>query len=226
MLKRIIKKVKSVLYKRKFQNQSTKDVFTSIFETNYWGDRDSVSGEGSNLEQTKHLRSELINILNQYHIKSILDIPCGDFHWMSRLDLKDVKYVGGDIVDSLIDTNRKNYSTDQKSFKVLDIIEDKLPTVDIVFVRDCLVHLSDENIKKAFQNIKKSESKYLLTTSFIKQVGNKDIITGDWRPINLQLAPYNLPKPIATIDEKSSESGGKFADKSLLLWLIKDLPDS
>jgi hypothetical protein len=41
-----------------------------------------------------------------------------------------------------------------------------------------------------------------------------------WRPLNLEIAPFNLGKPIALINEDSKERRGKYSDKSLGLWKI------
>jgi hypothetical protein len=49
-------------------------------------------------------------------------------------------------------------------------------------------------------------------------------VTGDWRPINLERAPFNWPAPVELIVEECTESGGVFADKSLGLWRIDALP--
>jgi len=169
------------------------------------------------------VREELANLLIEYQVKSILDIPCGDFYWMNKINLNGINYIGADIVEQLILDVRKKHGEENKKFEVRNLIEDKLPTVDLIFIRDCFVHLSYSDIMKSIDNIKASRSKYLLTTSFVNQVSNRDIITGDWRPLNLQIAPFNFPSPITLIDEKSTESGGSYKDKSLLLWDISSL---
>ena len=66
-------------------------------------------------------------------------------------------------------------------------------------------------------------SQYLLTTSFTDRQDNKDIITGEWRPLNLQIAPFSLPKPIRIINEKCTQKKSSYADKSLGLWKISDI---
>ena len=43
------------------------------------GDSNSFSGTGSNLDQTKEIIKKLPILIKNYKIKSILDIPCGDF---------------------------------------------------------------------------------------------------------------------------------------------------
>jgi hypothetical protein len=52
---------------------------------------------------------------------------------------------------------------------------------------------------------------------------NLDITTGDWRIINLEKAPFNLPEPIKIINEKCTEANGSYADKSLGLWKLQQL---
>jgi hypothetical protein len=91
----------------------------------------------------------------------------------------------------------------------------------MILCRDCLVHLSDKHIKYTLINFKKSKSKYLLTTTFCLLSENRNIRTGDWRPINLQLPPFSFPEPIMLIDEKCPDDGG--FRKSLGLWQLKDI---
>jgi hypothetical protein len=77
----------------------------------------------------------------------------------------------------------------------------------------------------ALKNIKSSQSKYLLTTNFTWKhlENNQEIVTGDWRRINLEESPYNFKKPEAIIIEGNTYSSDR--DKTMSLWLIKDIPD-
>ncbi len=158
-------------------------------------------------------------------IKSVLDIPCGDFLWMQKVDLGQVKYTGADIVEELVLKNRSTYTGKNNiEFKQVNLIKDNLPVNDLVISRDCLVHLSYSNIYEAVKNLKSSGCKYLLTTTFPEHPGNTDIITGEWRTINLVDAPFNFPEPLLLINEKCTEFDNQYADKSLGLWHIEDLP--
>lgn len=48
-------------------------------------------------------------------------------------------------------------------------------------------------------------------------------MTGDWRPLNLERPPFNFPPPAELLAEGCTEAEGRFLDKSLGLWAIKDL---
>ena len=198
------------------------DIFTNIVKNNEWKGVRSVSGGGSDLDQTERIAKELPALLNDLEISTMLDIPCGDFHWMKTVDLDGVKYVGADIVKDLIDQNQK-YQTDKISFKCADVMFDKLPRVDLVFCRDCLVHLSFADTFRALKNICDSGSTYLLTTSFPERMENIDIVTGSWRPLNLEKEPFNFPAPLRSLVEGCTENDGIFNDKSLALWKIREL---
>ena len=197
--------------------------FTAIYRTNRWKDKDSRSGPGSNLSQTEAIRQALPVLLKGIQCASLLDIPCGDFYWMSKIDL-DLQYIGADIVADIIATNRSIYARDNRRFVQLNIISDPLPKVDLIFCRDCLVHFSYAHIFTTIKNMKSSESTYLLTTTFTNRTNNIDIATGEWRTINLQRPPFNFPPPLQLIDEQCTEGNGAYADKALGLWKIADLP--
>ena len=208
--------------REKFDDQTTESVFTKIYKENFWEQDESVSGPGSSLTQTREIIRLLPELFSKFDIKSVLDLPCGDFNWMQHLDWSKIQYTGGDIVEPLIEKNQKKFAGSNLNFKVLNLLTDDLPQVDVIFCRDCLVHLSFEDIHKALKNILKSNSKYLLTTTFPPRE-NVDIITGDWRVLNLEKAPFNLPPPLFLLNEKCTEVEGNFADKSLGLWKIEQL---
>lgn len=208
------------------KSKSIEDIFTKIYKKNGWGGEESVSGVGSDLSQTRAVIQALPGLLRELNILSMLDIPCGDLRWMKTVDLKGIDYYGADIVAELIEKNRAQFRDEHKDFQRLNLVDDSLPTVDLIFCRDCLVHLSFEDIFRALDNICQSGSKYLLTTTFSDRKNNVNIATGGWRFLNLQLAPFNLPAPQKLIIEGCTQSGGAYADKSLGLWSISAIKAS
>ena len=206
------------------QGRSAREIFRNIYNSNYWGNSDSRSGAGSDLKQTDVIRRELPELFEEFNVRTMVDIPCGDWHWMKEVAF-DIDYIGADIVPELIQLNQELYGNDSRRFMTLDLTKDVLPRVDLVFSRDVLVHLSFNDIFSAFHNIKHSDSKYFLTTTFTARDSNIDIPTGHWRPLNLQKAPFNLPEPLMLINENCTEGDGSWGDKSLGLWMVRDLCD-
>lgn len=194
-----------------------KEVFTKIFETDFWRGQESRSGGGSVRKQTQIIEREIPRLLRQLKATSLLDIPCGDFHWMRHVDLSGIDYLGADVVEVMIAAN-KQHEQPGRRFALLDLLNDSLPKSDVILVRDCLVHFSHADLGRALRNIQASGSRWLLTTTFTARPANKDIQTGQWRALNLLLPPLGFPPPLELINEGCTEDKGKHADKSLGLW--------
>ncbi len=204
-----------------YRGMNAEEVFTSIYQNNNWGSDESVSGIGSTLKLADNLIQQLRPFLNQHGITSVLDLPCGDFNWMKKVDLSGISYIGADVVEELTTQNQNNFGAPNVSFQTLNLLTNSLPQVDLILVRDCFVHFSYEDIENAIDNIRKSGISYLLTTSFSKQKVNFDITTGDWRPINLERSPFSFPTPMDSIPESVPEGFTKeFKGKELSLWKV------
>ena len=199
-------------YKRKkfkknlFKTKSVEERFNKIYSTNYWFDNESRSGTGSSLRSTENIRFHLPKIIETFNIKKLFDAPCGDFNWMSQvLKSIEIDYLGSDIVKDLIVSNKK-YENDKIKFSKLDIIVDKLPTSDLMICRDCLFHFSYKDIFLFLNNFLSSDIKYILLTSHLNtehKFENKDIVTGDFRKIDLFSKPFNFEKNyIYSFDDK------------------------
>ena len=192
-----------------FSHKTLKDRFTYIYSSHYWPSKESVSGPGSEIENTKNIRKELLKLIQKNNIKIFLDIPCGDFNWIKNIINKDIKYIGGDIVKELIDRNNKKFSQTNVQFIEFDILSDRLPSADILLCRDCLIHFSYKNIKKFLNNFVNSEIEYLLISSYESNRNNSEqnyeIDDGDFRPLFLMKDPFNLPEPLDKISDKDTE---------------------
>jgi 2-polyprenyl-3-methyl-5-hydroxy-6-metoxy-1,4-benzoquinol methylase len=194
-----------------------KEIFTNIYKTKFWGDSETVSGLGATKFATRHLIRELPQLFQRYSIESVLDIPCGDFNWMQNVNFKNIEYMGADIVSELIKDNIAKFPNFR--FAELNLISDPLPKVDLIMCINCLYHLPFESIHKALANFKKSGSRFLLTTSHTwKSMLNTDISAGNFRRLNLELDPFNLPNPVEIIVEGNTENNGDQADRALCLW--------
>ena len=208
---------------RRPRAEPMRDRFVRIYRDNAWGDSESVSGPGSAIQPTSLFRDQIPLLLRDVGARSLLDAPCGDFNWMRMLDLGATRYVGVDVVPELIAANQARYGDRRRRFLCLDITRDRLPRVDVIFCRDCLVHLSFADIAAALRNFKRSGSTFLIATTFVERNRNDEIATGGWRPLNLERPPFVFPPPLRLIDEGCTEGGGRYRDKHLGLWRLKDL---
>lgn len=199
------------------------DRFREIYATHHWAGSTSRSGAGASTDQTERLRAFLPELCGTLGVRRLLDAPCGDHSWMARVDLERVEYLGGDLVPEVIAENRARYGRPGRSFDVMDLTTGPLPSADILLCRDCLVHLSFADMARVLDVVARSDIRYLLTTTFPDQVANVDIVTGDWRPLNLQAAPFFLPTPELVFNEGCTEADGRFGDKSLALWSLSQI---
>ncbi len=147
------------------------------------------------------------------NFKSVHDIPCGDFNWMSAfLDYApDVNYRGFDIVPTLIEKNQRLYP--KYAFSALDITSKSPPPADLIFSKDFFNHLTYVDIKNALLNMKKSNSGYILSTNNFGFTNAElhETNPGASRYLDLCVEPFNLPPPIWK------------ADNYLGLWRLSDI---
>ncbi|NJD24008.1 MAG: glycosyltransferase [Betaproteobacteria bacterium] len=201
--------------------QPAKLDFVKIYEQNEFNGTESRSGGGSTLYQTRIIREELPALFRELGVKRVLDVPCGDWNWMKYVDLNGIDYTGGDVVDAIVQRDILKHETASVHFECLNIITGTLPKSDLIICRDCLVHLSFADGMAALQRFRESGATWLLTTTFVDRQSNEDLYEGHiWRPLNLELAPYNLPKADSYINEGCTEGDGLFADKCLALWRL------
>ncbi len=203
-----------------------KRVFSYIYDSKHWDDGESLSGPGSSITSTSTIRSLLPAMLRSVGACSLLDAGCGDFNWMKELveELGLELYFGVDIVQSVIEENQEKYGSDKIVFMNLDIAEDPLLKVDVIMCRDVLAHLSYEDIHRVLHNFRESGATYLLASSFSAiRDNNLEMISGNFRSVNLQRPPFNFPEPLISVFEFSSEEKMVRYGKRICLWRIADL---
>lgn len=159
----------------------TKAVMTQIYHQYLWGgqNHDFYSGEGSHLQSivAPYVKS-VIEFLETHGNKLIVcDLGCGDFNIGKQLLPYTNYYYGIDIVDNLIERNKKQFDFENLEFRCLDISKDELPKANVVIIRQVFQHLSNTEIKCILDNL--NYCKYLILTEHLPQgkfVPNIDII--------------------------------------------------
>ncbi|ODN44104.1 class I SAM-dependent methyltransferase [Piscirickettsia litoralis] len=221
--------------------KNNEKIFTEVYESHdlSWGSNESSSGPGSTLAATAHIRKGLEFICKNISINSLCDIPCGDFNFMKTVDFGKTKYIGCDIVKSLIEKNKEEYATDNRTFIHLDIINDLCPNAELIFCKELFLHISNDNVKRVIANIKSSGAKYFMANTYFTPVipmlggkhvnievpgTNEDVPVGYeqgylmGRIVNLFLPPFNFPDPVLLL-------GSVQQYLVMALWYVDDLPD-
>jgi len=199
-------------------------IFSQIHAGNLWGEAESLSGPGSSLAETAAIRAELPALLREIGARTLLDAPCGDCAWITQTDLDLDEYQGIDIVPELIARNQERLGGAGRSFAVGDLTRDPLPRADAILCRDCWIHFSYHYIFRALASFQRSGSLYLLATTYRGLAENRDILSGQWRPLDLELAPFHFPAPLRRLHENDCEVDGLRLERGLGLWRLRDLP--
>jgi len=179
-----------------------KDVFSSIYRDKVWGGGGEFnSGFGSHdpavTEPYVAAISEFLGNLASKPV--IVDLGCGDFAIGSQLVGLSQRYVGCDIVQELIEYNKKTFVSDNLTFQTVNIASDSLPTGDVAFIRQVLQHLSNAHISAILPKLKQFQ--YLVVTEDLPTVAflpNRDKPTGagtrgDWKSgVVLDNPPFSL----------------------------------
>lgn len=177
-----------------FSNEDSELVFTNIYEHGCWGWNEKgvgYSGEGSTLLNTTHYIAFLQQFIKDNNIKTVVDAGCGDWTFSKEIQWGDVKYLGVDIVKSVIEEDIRKYATDTIRFEHFDILRYELPTADLLICKDVLMHLTNKDIISFLKSTKKFKH-CLFTNNFGLENQNQDIQRGEFRSLDLTAAPFYL----------------------------------
>ncbi len=149
-----------------------RDYFERVYRYNCWEGELSRSGPGSEGEFANQKIEIIKNIIINHNISSILDLGCGDFHWMKEIMPIIDRYHGVDIVSELIKNNKKQFQNQHVSFQCLDICRSEeqklisLTKVDLVLCLDVFGHLLNKEVGLLLELILNNiNAKYLLVVN-------------------------------------------------------------
>ena len=165
------------------QNISNKELvmtdeqfWNTIYRDNkygWWG-AESKSGEGSEGKFAEYKKKLIEYIISKYGVSSIVDVGCGDFNWMSRVQ-GITQYTGIDIVQSLVDSHNRRYGSASRKFVYgntanvqfhTDFIKENGVTHDMGILFDILGHQLWDEIQNTLEFVlNKLNLKYILATS-------------------------------------------------------------
>jgi hypothetical protein len=150
-------------------SRSAKEVFSRIYEKRIWTSENELSsGSGSRCAAVVNPYIDVIRRWADTHNAKemrALDLGCGDFHVGSQIFPFFDSYIGADIVPILIESHRRNHIAPNLEFCCVDGIDDELPQADVVFIRQVLQHLSNEQIQKILSKL--TQFKHAIVTEHV-----------------------------------------------------------
>lgn len=206
-----------------------KDSFTKIYDHHVWKG-ESLSGPGSDAIRTAELRSLLEQFIRDKNIKSVVDLGCGDWSYSHLINWGEIKYIGIDVVESVIERNKLKYSTPNISFICVDASTQTIPHADLLIVKEVLQHLPNKDVIAILEKAK--NYKFAIFINDIshhirgnwKQMWrwqpccptNTDIESGGYRLLDLRNPPFSLQaKCMVTYENTYKDRHWK---KEVLLW--------
>lgn len=166
------------------------EVFSRIYAENTWG---VGSGVGSLPESVVDYVRVLTDFLRTQNIRSIVDFGCGDWQFSKSIDWGERRYLGVDVVPSVIEANTAAYTRENIRFALMTDV-DALPSADLLICKDVLQHLPNADVKRYLRAFKRKH-KFILITNGIDPPSNTnvDILHGEYRPLLLDAPPFNTP---------------------------------
>lgn len=180
---------------------SMEAVFSRIISSGAWGSAETPCGPGSTLEACHAILEQLPVWIKRFQIYSIADLGCGDWNWMSHLDLAGMEYDGYDVVRELVEMNAQKYARPGVRFHQADLTTLRIPKVDLVVCKDVLAHLPNDISTGILDAIRGSGSGMLAATTAVEWPADKrsGLKIGEFSPIDLEGPPFHMEEPLARV---------------------------
>jgi SAM-dependent methyltransferase len=197
-----------------------------------FGTIETANGPGATLAQTETLRDILPELFMRYDIRTVLDVGCGDWNWMSHVSLDLDAYTGWDVEPSQIDTNQRTFDRSfPLTFACVNLMTvDELPKVDLILARHVLIHFPNDEIVTILDKMRASGARYLLASHWPGE-RNQDYEPEGlaWRgymerALNMEAAPFNLPPRVEAIHEPAADAGVLMQSHELALFELIPAP--
>lgn len=191
---------------------SAPEIFSAIYAGNDWI---NGSGEGSTLANTTAYRNYLQGFLRDRHIRTVVDIGCGDWQFSKLIDWGETQYLGTDVVPEIVERNRRLHGSPAVSFAVSESIDAPLPHADLLIVKDVLQHWPNAAIRSLLARL--DQCRFALITNCTDPATNDDCPLGGFRGLDLQGAPFSLHcEKVLTYEWHSQHHGRSFRKATFL----------
>ena len=169
----------------------------------------AVSGVGSTRGAARPLVNFLLLWLSKHpEVTSVVEASCGHWAsgWQSGVVWPQLDYSGVDIIKEQVDANAalvhahkpSRFGLKTAEFLHADMLQDALPTGDLLFTKDTLIHFSNDQIKRflllsvtrcppLFKYVLFVQDQPMRNKSFNEEIGR-----AGHHPLNFALLPFQL----------------------------------
>ena len=207
--------------------------FGAVYDTKFWSARGSMagvpgSGPGSTVAAGANAIAVLEALVRELGLATVLDVPCGDMTWMARADLGRARYVGADIVRSVVEGNARDFGHPRRTFLHLDVADGASAPAALraalggdadaalVLCRHLLFHLPPRDGEAVLDHLRASGARWLLTSTYLRadDLGTSDdFVLASGHKTNLLRPPYCARDP-----ERLYRDAPDTDDQYLGLW--------
>jgi len=167
-------------------------------------------------------RKELADLPAEWGLHTTVEYPCGSIPLGRAAAWRGVRQIGGHPSRSLLKQDREGGWVGDGCIRVwMNALFPAIPAADMIICRDYFPYLDFREISLFIRHLRGGTVRYLLATTHPLLHENWDTALGDWRPVNLERAPFNWPVPLKLIADPEP---GRRPDRSLALWEVRYLP--
>lgn len=192
---------------RQNQGLTAEQVFTAIYEENRWGGKSGEFCSGSGTTEESVVLPYIKMVVERAASEgfaglSFVDLGCGDFRVGKQLRPLCSRYIGVDIVKTLILKNTELYGDSCTRFVAMDMVMGELPNGDVCFVRQVLQHLSNEEIVTILRKLTKYRWVFItehhpmdseLVVPNVEKAHGGDVRVWDNSGVFLSEPPFSIP---------------------------------
>jgi hypothetical protein len=191
------------------------EIFSKIYENCEWGNNKNsnyrgTSGEGSDVDYNIHTYVPFLkNFIEQYDIKSVVDLGCGDFRCGRFIyDALDVTYQGYDAYEKVVNYNKSTHPEAKYTFNHLDFYNNKesIQGGDLCILKDVIQHWTMDEIYIFMDYLTTSKKfKYILLCNCCNQTQDNPDNTGRSIPLSIKYLPLKKYAPIKLFNYNTKE---------------------
>ena len=175
--------------------------FEEVYSKDLWGlntDGYNIPTPGIETEDSRNKRFSTLlqDLITLNGVKSVVEFGCGWWRYMLGVDLTGVSYDGFDVVDRVVNDNRRAYSAPNIRFH-RSHPGIRLPKADMLICKDVLQHLPNEDVLY-YLSVFKANFRFMVIVNdcFPDDDINGHIAHGGYRGLRLEQAPFNYPNVV------------------------------